>query len=153
MIEKLKKNNLKISTAESCTGGLIAAYITSFPGSSEVFDMGFVTYSNQAKNTLIGVSEETLNKYGAVSKETALEMSKGVRDKSGADIGVSVTGIAGPGGGTPQKPVGLVYISLCGQYEHIYIRLDLKGSREEVRAQTVKKAVEMVENYIIKWYN
>jgi len=153
MVEKLIAHNLKISTAESCTGGLISAYITSFPGSSQVFDMGFTTYSNEAKHTLLGVLESTLLSYGAVSKETALEMSKGVMAKSGADIGVSVTGIAGPGGGSEKKPVGLVYISLCSKQEHIYFRLNLDGNREEIRKQTVDKVVEMVENHIKKWYN
>lgn len=153
MIEKLIAHNLKISTAESCTGGLISAYITSFPGSSAVFDMGFATYSNDAKHTLLGVSNETLKQHGAVSCETALEMSCGVMTKSGADIGISVTGIAGPGGGTQEKPVGLVYISLCSKQEHIYYKLNLDGTRDEIRKQTVDKVIEMVENHIEKWYN
>lgn len=153
MVNKLIAHNLKISTAESCTGGLISAYITSFPGSSSVFDMGFATYSNDAKHKLLGVSKETLEDYGAVSKETALEMSFGVREKSQADIGIAVTGIAGPGGGTPSKPVGLVYISLCSKHEHIFSQLNLDGTRDEIRKQTVEKVIEMVENHIEKWYN
>ena len=153
MVETLISHNLKISTAESCTGGLISAYITSFPGSSAVFDMGFATYSNDAKHNLLGVSNDTLHKYGAVSKETALEMSRGVMLKSGADIGVSVTGIAGPGGGSKEKPVGLVYISLCSKQEHIFFQLNLDGNRDEIRKQTLDKVIDMVEKHIEKWYN
>lgn len=153
MVDLLIKHKLKISTAESCTGGMLSAYITDFPGSSEVFDMGFVTYSNKAKHTLLGVSNETLDKYGAVSEQTALEMSEGVCRRAGSDIGIGITGIAGPGGGTKEKPVGLVYVSLYSSKEHIFSRLNLHGNRAEIRRQTVKKAVEMVENHINKWYN
>ncbi|MDD4688576.1 MAG: CinA family protein [Eubacteriales bacterium] len=153
MIELLLNHNLKISTAESCTGGLLASYITSFAGSSSVFDMGFVTYSNDAKNQLIGVNNDTLHSFGAVSKETALEMSKGVMDKAQSDIGVSITGIAGPDGGTKDKPVGLVYISLCSKFEHIYYQLNLDGDRTEIRHKTVEKAIEMVVNHVNKCYN
>ncbi len=153
MVQKLIEHNLKIATAESCTGGMISSYITDFSGASAIFDMGFVTYSNEAKIKLLGVSEETLKNYGAVSKETALEMSRGAMLQSGSDIGVSVTGIAGPGGGTPEKPVGLVYISLCSKQEHIFYKLNLKGNREEIRSQTVNETVEMIENHLEKWYN
>lgn len=110
--DKLMKGRLTIACAESCTGGMFAARLTDIPGISECFDRGLVTYSNRAKIEELGVRPETLEKYGAVSEETALEMASGVRRVSGTDIGISVTGVAGPGGGTDEKPVGLVYIGL-----------------------------------------
>ena len=113
MIKKIIKKGLKIATAESCTGGLLAARITSEAGASACFDMGLITYSNQSKIQMLGVKEQTLHRYGAVSSQTALEMSEGIKKLSGADIGISVTGIAGPGGGTDEKPVGLVYIAVA----------------------------------------
>ena len=109
----LIERGLSISCAESCTGGMFAAALTDIPGISTVFDRGLVTYSNQAKIDELGVKPETLEKHGAVSKETALEMAAGVKRVSGSDIGISVTGIAGPDGGTPEKPVGLVYIGFA----------------------------------------
>ena len=108
----LMSRGLSISAAESCTGGLFGALLTDVPGISAVFDRSLVTYSNQAKVDELGVKAETLDKYGAVSEQTAIEMAEGVRLKAGTDIGVSVTGIAGPDGGTEEKPVGLVYIGL-----------------------------------------
>ena len=110
--EKLKEKGLTIACAESCTGGMFASALTDIPGISACFDRGIVTYSNRAKVEELGVKQETLDAFGAVSEETALEMAKGVRRVSGTDIGISVTGIAGPDGGTPEKPVGLVYIGL-----------------------------------------
>ena len=112
LVEKLKEKRLTIAVAESCTGGLIAKKITEISGSSEVFGYGVVTYANEAKEKMIGVKTQTLMEYGAVSHETASEMANGVRKISGADIGIAVTGIAGPGGGTETKPVGLVYIGI-----------------------------------------
>ena len=109
---KLLEQGLTISCAESCTGGLFAAGLTDIAGISAVFDRGIVTYSNRAKVEELGVKPETLEAFGAVSEETAREMAVGVRRVSGTDIGISVTGIAGPGGGTEEKPVGLVYIAL-----------------------------------------
>lgn len=117
----LMSRNITIAAAESCTGGLFGAALTDVPGISAVFDRSLVTYSNQAKMDELGVKAETLEKYGAVSEQTAVEMAEGVRLKAGTDIGVSVTGIAGPDGGTEEKPVGLVYIGLslseavCGE--------------------------------------
>ena len=101
---------MTLSSAESCTGGMFAAAVTDIPGISSVFQRGLVTYSNEAKIEELGVSSETLEKFGAVSRETAVEMVEGLKRVSGSDICISVTGIAGPGGGTPEKPVGLVYI-------------------------------------------
>ena len=112
VVEALTQKKLKIATAESCTGGMISAAITSVSGASAVFDCGVCSYANFIKNKVVGVREETLATYGAVSEKTAAEMARGVRLLAGADIGVSTTGIAGPLGGTPYKPVGLVYIGV-----------------------------------------
>lgn len=112
VVKALKEKGLRLATAESCTGGGLSAAITAVPGASEVFDCGVCSYANEIKQKLLGVKEQTLIDYGAVSEQTAAEMSAGVREISGADIGVSITGIAGPGGGTKEKPVGLVYVSL-----------------------------------------
>lgn len=140
----LCKNNLKISTAESCTGGMIGASITSIPGISAYYECGFVTYSNEAKHKLIGVKKETLEKCGAVSSQTVLEMAQGALLVSGADIAVSVSGIAGPGGGSKEKPVGLVYIGCASKDKSFFERFVFKGNREEVRQQTVNSALEMI---------
>lgn len=114
LVEKLKKRSMKIASVESCTAGLISKLITDAPGSSEVFDLGITTYSNEMKTKMVGVPEDILAQHGAVSPETAEAMAVGIRRVSGADIGVSTTGIAGPGGGTPEKPVGLVYTAIAG---------------------------------------
>ena len=150
LFELLKLKNLKISTAESCTGGMIGASITSIPGISSYYGYGFVTYSNEAKQTLIGVKEETLNKFGAVSAQTVLEMAEGALNVSGSDIAVSVSGIAGPDGGTKEKPVGLVYIGLATKNKRSFNKFVFKGNREEVRQQTVNSALEMIINIIEK---
>ena len=110
--ELLKNKKMTISIAESCTGGLVSHKLTNIPGSSAYLLMGVVVYSNQAKMSMLGVNENTLKTRGAVSKETALEMARNVRQKAGSDIGISTTGIAGPSGGTPEKPVGLVYTAI-----------------------------------------
>ena len=116
--EKLMEKDITISSAESCTGGMFAEKLTSVPGISAVFGRSFVTYSNEAKEEILGVKKETLEKHGAVSEETAMEMAKGLRKVSGSRICVSVTGVAGPDGGTPEKPVGLVYIgAVCDDKE------------------------------------
>ena len=112
LVLALKQKALKVATAESCTGGAVSHAITDIPGSSDVFECGMCTYSNDMKQKILGVKEETLIKYGAVSAETAVEMAKGVRAVSGADIGIGITGIAGPGGGSDEKPVGLVYMAV-----------------------------------------
>jgi len=113
LIDFCREKGITISTAESCTGGYISSLITDVPGPSETFLGGVVAYSNRLKMELLCVNEETLIRYGAVSRETALEMSRGVGNITGSDIGLSVTGIAGPAGGTEDKPVGTVYISIC----------------------------------------
>lgn len=128
VVKALKKNNMKLATAESCTGGLISERITRVSGASEVFDCGVCSYSNAIKHKVLNVSEETLQILGAVSSETALQMAEGVRNLSSADIGVSTTGIAGPTGGTPEKPVGLVYMGICTKDKSYAIKLNLGGS-------------------------
>ena len=142
LLSKLKGRGYKLVTAESCTGGLIAAAITAKSGASLVFDRGFVTYSNEAKTEMLGVSENTLKNNGAVSTLTAEAMVKGALDKSGADIAIAVTGIAGPDGGTDEKPVGLVYIGygLSGDLPKV-AQHNFEGNREEVRLKTVKQAL------------
>ena len=148
LIALLKKNNMTISTAESCTGGLIAKSITDMSGASEVFGYGFVTYANEAKMKLLGVWEDALSEYGAVSETVAVLMSRGARRVSGSDIAVSVTGIAGPGGGTETKPVGLVYISLSTKYGTICKKCNFSGTRDEVRSQTRDTAVGMAVKFL-----
>ncbi len=148
LCELLLKKGLKVATAESCTGGLIASKITSVSGASGCFDLGVVTYSNEQKQKLIGVKSETLEKFGAVSEETALEMCKGVVEISGADIGISVTGIAGPTGGTKEKPVGTVWIGICSADVHKAECFHFDGDRDRVREKTANKALELVIDII-----
>ncbi|MCZ4287497.1 CinA family protein [Hoeflea alexandrii] len=134
-----------VATAESCTGGLIAGAITDIAGSSTVFDRGFVTYSNQAKQDMLGVRETTLASFGAVSAQVATEMVLGARRRSRADFAVSVTGVAGPGGGSPHKPVGLVWMGLSGPGDltsAVELRWDPAWSRDMIRAATVRAALE-----------
>lgn len=153
LFELLKKYNLTISTAESCTGGMIASAITDVSGSSDFFGTGVVTYSNEAKMKLIGVSKETLEQYGAVSEQTAKQMAEGVLKLADSSISVSVTGIAGPTGGTAEKPVGLVYIGVSGRYGTYAYKNNFDGNREDVRKQTVERAFELVYDYICKFYS
>lgn len=141
LFEKLKTKGWMLATAESCTGGLIAAQITEVSGSSAYFDRGFVTYSNDAKMRQLLVPAALIDEHGAVSTEVAEAMAKGTLDHSNAQIAVSVTGIAGPNGGTPEKPVGLVYIGIATweaakTHKHIF-----KGDRSAVRKQTVETAI------------
>ncbi len=116
VLELLKEKGLTLATAESCTGGLVAKRITDLSGSSSAFGFGFVTYANEAKINMLGVSEKTLGEHGAVSPETAIEMARGAREKSGADIAVALTGIAGPSGGTTEKPVGTVWVAVTSDF-------------------------------------
>jgi nicotinamide-nucleotide amidase len=111
ILELCRERRLTLATAESCTGGLIAACFTEIAGASDVFERGFVTYSNRAKEELLGVNAQTLARFGAVSNETALEMAAGARERAKTDIAIAVTGIAGPGGGSAEKPVGLVHLA------------------------------------------
>jgi len=142
----LLKNRLTLAVAESCTGGLIGDRITDVAGSSVYFKEGIVAYSNDAKMRILGVKEETLNEFGAVSREAALEMARGVQRISGADIGLATTGIAGPTGGTPQKPVGLVYIALVRPEVGIEICKEFRfsGQRREIKESTVTNALDIL---------
>ncbi len=146
---KLRARQWKLASAESCTGGMIAAAMTDLAGSSDVFDRGFVTYSNQAKIDMLGISPETLEEYGAVSAQTASEMAAGALRHSCADITISVTGIAGPSGGSAEKPVGLVFIGVARKGEipavhrHIF-----NGSREGIRQQARDAALTYLLDHI-----
>ncbi|NLZ47739.1 MAG: nicotinamide-nucleotide amidohydrolase family protein [Clostridiales bacterium] len=135
--ELLVNKKMTISTAESCTGGLISATLVNYPGISAVLTHGIVTYSNEAKMQLLGVSEKTLEKYGAVSEETAREMVEGLIKLTGTRVGISVTGIAGPGGGSKEKPVGLVYAGLYIDGKVEVKKFNFSGDRQEVRNKTV----------------
>ena len=141
--DALRAKHWTVATAESCTGGLIAGAITDIAGSSEWFDRGFVTYSNEAKMEMLGVRAETLAAHGAVSEPTAREMATGALSRSGATIAVAVTGIAGPAGGTPTKPVGLVCIAWARRGEPVEALTEhFPGDRAAVRAATVVRALE-----------
>lgn len=143
LIKLLKKKGLTVTTAESCTGGLLSAQLVNVPGASEAFNMSAVTYANAAKEKILGVSKDILEKYGAVSVQTARAMADGAAAFSGADVALSVTGIAGPDGGTKEKPVGLVYIGchVCGKTE--VVECHFRGNREKVRIQTVIRAMNV----------
>lgn len=135
--ELLINKNLTIATAESCTGGMVAARLVNYPGISQCLIEGIVSYSNDSKIRRINVKQDTLNKFGAVSSEVAGEMAMGVAKTSGADIGISTTGIAGPGGGSKEKPVGLVYIGIFYLNKLVTKELRLTGDRQKIRNETV----------------
>lgn len=143
LVNKLTNNQYTISTVESCTGGLLSGTIVNVSGASEVFSCGFVTYANEAKERMVNVNHETLEQYGAVSPETAKEMAAGCAKATGSDMALSTTGIAGPLGGTPEKPVGLVYIGCHFQGETYVVKNIFKGDRMEVRLQTVQAALAL----------
>lgn len=148
VIRRYQRLGKTIATAESCTGGMLAQTLTAVSGASDVLGYGVVTYSNEAKQRLLGVKEETLMAHGAVSEETALEMCQGLRVCSGADVAVSITGIAGPTGGTPQKPVGLVYIGIATAQGAYCIPCHFRGDRERIRNLTVIKVLgELLKCY------
>ena len=140
----LRDSGLRIAVAESCTGGLLGARLSEAPGSSDYFAGGLIVYSNEAKARLADVGEGTLAEFGAVSEEVAAELADGAREKLDADIGVGITGIAGPGGGSDEKPVGLVCFSVCGPEGRIDRRLQLPGSREDVRDRSTTVAMHMI---------
>lgn len=148
LIKLLIDKKLTIATAESCTGGMIAKMLTDVAGASACFGLGVVSYSNEAKTSVLGVPSELIEEHGAVSREVALAMSQGIRRVSRADIALSVTGISGPSGGTKEKPVGLVYISLCAQDRHICEQQHFSGTRDEIRRQTADRAIGMATEYI-----
>jgi PncC family amidohydrolase len=146
--DALRGAKATLATAESCTGGLVAQMVTAIPGSSEYFDRGFVTYSNAAKMDLLGVSEAVLKEHGAVSEPTARAMAEGARDRAKTTYAVAITGIAGPGGGTPEKPVGLVFVALASAGPTVVRRLRWQGSREQVRSLSAMVALDMARRAI-----
>jgi nicotinamide-nucleotide amidase len=146
LLELCKMRKLTIATAESCTGGLVCASLVDIPGSSAVVTTGFITYSNEAKHELLGVSAETLDNFGAVSKEAAVSMATGALTKAKADLTVAVTGIAGPGGATPGKPVGLVHLAVAARDGRVISREKRFGAigRTPVRMRSVVEALKML---------
>ncbi len=150
VVRLLKKYELTVATAESCTGGLVAGRIVNVPGSSEVFREGFVTYSNKAKRRHLDVSKSTIKKYGAVSKETAREMAVGGAFATDSDLCVAVTGLAGPDGGTEEKPVGLVYMACCMGDKVTVEKYQFKGNRNKIREQSVVRALDLVRRMVLE---
>jgi nicotinamide-nucleotide amidase len=146
----LFENNLKLAVAESCTGGLICRKITDTPGSSSYLLGGVVSYSNSLKNIYLGVSSSLLDTVGAVSREVAEEMAVGVRQKSGADIGLAVTGIAGPDGGTEEKPVGTVYIAIATAEENWVTKFHFIGDRRQIREITAQSGLDLIRKYLLQ---
>lgn len=144
-LEACKRKNISAATAESCTGGQIIALLTDIPGSSKMVDCGFVTYSNDAKKSMLGVRSETLDTHGAVSAETAREMAEGALSRSKAQIALAVTGIAGPDGGTAEKPVGTVWFAIAstGQPTRVEKREFEDNGRDHIRNETVRTALVM----------
>lgn len=152
VVELLLKNHLKVTFAESCTGGLLAARLVNVPGASEIFKCSVVTYSNKSKRKLLGVNKCTLKVFGAVSSQTAIEMSIGALRHLSGDVAVSVTGIAGPGGGTDKKPVGLVYIA-CNIQGNVNVKeLHLEGERLDIRNSAVTEALLFLRDCLKEQY-
>lgn len=148
LVNKLREHNKKLATAESCTGGMVSEKITNVSGASNVFDCGVCSYANSIKSKLLEVDQNVLNTVGAVSEETAKQMAKGVRKLAQSDFGVSTTGIAGPGGGTSEKPVGLVYIGFCSSDKNYAVKAllntDGKNNRDKIRHLAVGVALYIV---------
>ena len=152
MLEKiaklLKEKGYTISTAESCTGGLIGHMLTNVPGSSEYYKGGIISYSNEAKICLLGVRHDTLSKYGAVSEQVAYEMADGIKRKLDTNLAIATTGIAGPGGGSEEKPVGLVYIALANPYSIEVKEFRFEGERLENKENFAKSALNMLLKFL-----
>jgi PncC family amidohydrolase len=144
----LRKHGKTISIAESCTGGLISHRITNVPDSSNYYNCSVIAYNNQSKIDTLHVSPETLKKFGVVSRQTAIEMAQGIKQVSGSDLGLAVTGIAGPEGGTPEKPVGLVYMCLASDESVVCEEFRFKGKREEIKFQASEAALEMIKKHV-----
>lgn len=149
VVDLLKAHGKTVTTVESCTGGMLSAQLVDISGASDVLNEAHVTYANSAKERIVGVSHETLEQYGAVSEQCAREMAEGVLRISGADYGLSTTGIAGPGGGTPEKPVGTVYIGLAWKDGSEVIRLNLRGDRARIRSMTCLQALNLLRLKLI----
>ena len=150
VLDHARAAGLRLATAESCTGGLVGARLTDVPGASDVYVGGVVAYSDELKRSALGVSGQTLRAHGAVSKETAAAMASGVRARLGADVGVAVTGVAGPGGGTPEKPVGLVYLYAEGPDGHSAWSGCLPGDREAVRNRATALALHLLRQLLTR---
>jgi len=144
VLEACRRHGWHVATAESCTGGLVVAALTAIAGSSDVVDRGFVTYSNEAKMELLGVPEATLAAHGAISAETALAMAQGAVARAGVDLAVSITGIAGPGGGSAEKPVGLVHFGVATKIGGHGERRVIPGDRTEIRRAAMVLALELL---------
>ncbi len=152
VVKLLKKLELTVTTAESCTGGMLAARLVNVPGVSDVFREGFITYANKAKRKILDVSKGTLKKYGAVSEQTAKEMATGGVFATDADVCIAITGLAGPDGGTEEKPVGLVYIA-CYLKDRVRVeKYQFKGDRNKIREQSVVKALDLLRRSILDNY-
>ncbi len=143
LVRTLFERELRITTAESCTGGLIAAKLVNVAGVSDVFEAGYITYSEEAKMRILGVRRETLEKYTVYSEEVAKEMAEGAAKAAGADVALSITGIAGPDGGTPDFPVGLCYIGCCYNGETVVERYVFDGDRQQIREQAADAAIQL----------
>lgn len=150
VVSLLKENNLTLTTAESCTGGLIASQVTSISGASRVFEAGFVTYSNSIKEKILTVKNKTLNQYGAVSKQTVIEMANGALKKANADIAIAVSGIAGPSGGTPDKPMGTVWIAWGTRKNMQTQHFIIKGDRDHFQKVVAARSLDLVRRLLIK---
>lgn len=149
VVEMLIERKLTVATAESCTGGLLASTLINYPGISEIFMEGAITYSNEAKIKRLGVKRETIENYGAVSEQTAKEMAEGIAKASSTDIGISITGIAGPGGGSEEKPVGLVYVGLCIKGQTKVKEFNFQGDRQKVRIRTVMNTIDWLRRELL----
>ena len=145
IVELLRKKNWHLVTAESCTGGMLAAAVTDIAGSSDVFDCGFVTYSNAAKTEMLGVPVALIELHGAVSEQVARQMAKGALLHSNADVAIAITGVAGPGGGTPEKPVGLVHFASATRHKVHAVECRFgELTRQEIRRVSVEQALKML---------
>lgn len=153
LVNLLVEKQMTVTTAESCTGGLLSGTIVNVAGVSDVFNQSYVTYANSAKHELIGVPVETLEAFGAVSEQTAKAMAIGAAKAAKANVALAVTGIAGPGGGTKEKPVGLVYIGCCVNGHTEVVECHFSGSRLEIRQATVKKALEFGYYCVMNYEN
>lgn len=153
VVELLVANKLTVTCAESCTGGLLSARLINVPGVSDVYKSGYVTYSNKAKRKLLGVKKSTLEKYGAVSRQTAEEMAKGLAFVAKSDVAVSITGVAGPDGGTEEKPVGLVYMACCVKGEVTTKEYHFSGNRQTIREAAVSAALTLMRGCILEYFS
>jgi len=148
--ESLTRKKLSLSVCESCTGGMLGNIITQIPGSSKYFPGGIIAYSNEVKQRIVGVRQVTLKRFGAVSAEVVREMAQGVRKRFKSDIGIGITGIAGPAGGSKRKPVGLVYLCVSAR-QHVYVEHHIfKGSRNQIRKEACDKALRLLERVLIQ---